>query len=298
MKLAVLICCYNRKPTTLNCLHQLYQQRLPEDWQLDVHVLDDGSADGTYEAVAQQFPQVRLYRGTGSMYWNGAMRFLWQRVLPCRYDGYLWLNDDVALFPDALLRLLCCYLEQPEQHNIGALVGTVVEPGTDIPSYGGRCSESRWHPLAFGPLLHPADYPRPCDFINGNLCFIPQHVVNEAGITDERYTHALGDFDYGLRLKKTGFALLVAPGLFGECRSNSKTGSVFDRSLPLSRRRKMLDNPACFVPVSQWLYFVRRHGGLVWPLLWFKGLLRKLFPYVWLLLRADTHKPNGSEKTD
>lgn len=298
MRLAVLICCYNRKSVTLNCLQRLFAQRLPAHCQLDVHLLDDGSSDGTSEAVRQQFPQVCVYKGTGSMYWNGAMRYLWQRILPARYDGYLWLNDDVCLFPDALSRLLCCYQQQPQKDNIGALAGSVAEPGTTIPSYGGRCSTSRWNPLALGPLLQPKDQPQPCDFINGNLCFIPRHAVEEIGITDAHFTHALGDFDYGLRLRKAGFSVCIAPGLFGECRSNSRAGSIFDRRLPLSRRREMLDNPACFVPASQWLYFVRRHGGVVWPLLWLKGMLRKCFPWLWLWIRGERVKSDGGGNTD
>lgn len=296
LRYAVMLCCYNRKEKTLACLASLSAQQLPTDVRLDIFLLDDGSSDGTSTAVKEQFPQVKCYQGRGDMYWNGAMACLWQHALPQSYDAYIWLNDDVQLQPDALARLH--FWQSSVSGKLGALVGSMHEPNSTAVSYGGRRSRHAWHPLGFGKLLAPDEYPIECDFINGNLCFVTKEAVDAVGILDKTYTHALGDFDYGLRLKQAGFGLYVAPGFYGQCASNTKLNSVFDASLPMSTRLALLNNPARFVPVGEWMHFVRRHGGLVWPLLWGKALIRKLAPRLWLWLRgrkpADLDADSGA----
>ncbi|WP_102796369.1 glycosyltransferase family 2 protein [Bowmanella denitrificans] len=282
--LAILICCFNRKAKTLACLASLQAQQLPVGLQLDIYLLDDGSTDGTSSAVQEQYPWVKLHQGSGNLYWNGAMRYVWQQASQQDYDAYLWLNDDVQLYPDALQRLWQAFVELPECP--GALVGSMLEPDADKVSYGGRRSLRAWHPLGFGALLQPQAQSQQCDFINGNLCLIPRQAFAAIGLLDKAFTHALGDFDYGLRLKKAGLALYVAPGYFGRCASNSKLNSVFDASLPLSTRLTLLNHPGKFVPVDEWMLFVRRHGGAIWPLLWLKVLVRKLFPRLWLWWRG------------
>lgn len=286
LRYAVMLCCYNRKDKTLACLESLLAQQLPVGVSLDIFLLDDGSSDGTSTAVAKCFPQVKRYQGSGQMYWNGAMTHLWQQACKYDYDAYIWLNDDVQLHTDALARLHGW--QAKVSNRLGAMVGSMHEPGSTKVSYGGRRSLRAWHPLGFGSLLTPAPQPIQCDFINGNLCFIPKAAVETVGILDKTYTHALGDFDYGLRLKQAGFYLYVAPGLYGQCASNSKLNSVFDASLPMTTRLSLLNNPARFVPVDEWMHFVRRHGGLIWPLLWLKALMRKVAPRIWLWRRGQT----------
>src|SRR4051794_17710906 len=97
MYIAVLITCFNRRKKTLACLQRLEQQRLPEKAKLEIFLTDDGSSDGTAEAVRERFPYVRLYRGTGSLYWAGGMRRTWGFARLYDPDYYLLLNDDTDL---------------------------------------------------------------------------------------------------------------------------------------------------------------------------------------------------------
>lgn len=304
LRIAVLITCFNRQQKTLQCLQKLASQLhfsvhssdddQPAVAECSVFLLDNGN-DSTYEAVAAQFPWVQLSRGHADLYWNSGMRRVWQQALShaattSPFDFYLWLNDDVSLAPDAIYRLLQNYLSSTP--TAGALVGTMAAPSSDpnlqpIASYGGRKRTSRLNPLAFGPVIQPTSQPQPCIFINGNLCLIPQAAVQEIGLLSEHFSHGLGDFDYGLRLQQAGFATYIAPGFYGECALNPKAGSVFDDSLPLSQRLEMSQRPNVLPPCAEWRYFVRRHGGWVWPLLWLKSWGRQLFPAWWLRLRQQ-----------
>ena len=52
--------CFNRKDMTLRCLKQLYAQQT--DAAMDVFLCDDGSSDGTFEAVRENFPDVYIFK--------------------------------------------------------------------------------------------------------------------------------------------------------------------------------------------------------------------------------------------
>ena len=61
--LAVIMTCYNRRNTTLACLNALYQQKN----HCDIYLTDDGSSDGTTEAVKAEYPEVQILQGNGNL---------------------------------------------------------------------------------------------------------------------------------------------------------------------------------------------------------------------------------------
>src|SRR5215213_1125781 len=99
--LAVLITCHNRRAKTIACLDALFTQaRFAGGFR--VFLVDDGSTDGTREAVEAQFSNVTILRGNGTLFWCGGMRKAFAAAAPSDPDHYLWLNDDTRLDPDAL----------------------------------------------------------------------------------------------------------------------------------------------------------------------------------------------------
>ncbi|MEN3157049.1 glycosyltransferase [Alkalimonas sp. NCh-2] len=281
VRIAVLMACYNRKETTLRCLQRLFSQQLVNS-ELQLYLVDDNSPDGTAAAVRTEFPQAHVIEGTGGLYWNGGMRLAWQQALTGSHHFYLWLNDDVLLQPDAITRLLHCYQQQKSPALVGAVLGAMICPASGEVTYGGRRSRYGWLPLQMGPLLAVSEAVQYLDGMNGNCCLIPHPVAAKMGILSSRYTHAMGDYDYGFRLQKAGYQLLQAPGAFGQCAANGVAGGVRDGRLPLVVRKAMLQRPTAWPPLPEWQLFVRRHGGPLWPLLWLKAALRGVFPGLWL----------------
>ena len=55
---SILIISYNTKEMTLECLASIYEQTSEHSFQ--VIVLDNGSEDGSPEAIAERFPGVEL----------------------------------------------------------------------------------------------------------------------------------------------------------------------------------------------------------------------------------------------
>src|SRR6266498_2334611 len=105
-RVAAVMAAYNRRELTLACLRSLRAQRAP-GVTLDAFVLDDASTDGTGQAIAEEFPEAALLRGTGRLYWNGGMRTAFGAAIAGDYDYYLWMNDDTA--PSPRSRWPCCW---------------------------------------------------------------------------------------------------------------------------------------------------------------------------------------------
>lgn len=257
-KIVVLMTCFNRKDTTLSCLDHLFVAA-KEKCDLEVVLVDDGSSDGTADAVGSRHPRVTVVKGSGSLYWNGGMRLAWCTALDIPTDFFLWLNDDTHLRIDAIENLLKCYNEQHSRKSI--IVGHTVDPDSGELSYGGyRVSERGISKLHFRRLRENEIL---CDTMNGNCVLFPASVTKDVGINSANYRHAFGDIDLGFRARRNGYNLIQ----LGTPVAKQARNSQYDRSvekLDLQNWRFILFNPKG-VPINEWLRFCRDHAGIVWP---------------------------------
>lgn len=266
--LAVLLTSYNRKAKTLACLKSLFLQiDLPADLQFQVFLVNDGSTDGTAEAVAEQFPSVKILQGTGHLYWNGGMRLAFGEALRQGYDHYLWLNDDTTLFPIAVGQLLGI---AARLGNNATIVASTQDPFTGQLTYGGVRRLHRWRPLKF-TMVAPGENPVPVETMNGNCVLIPRAVTQKVGNLDPTFTHGMGDFDYGLRARKLGVDVYVAPGYYGYCQRNP----LETQKLPLGERWRKVFSPHG-LPPREWAVFAKRYAGPFWFVFWISPYLRRL----------------------
>lgn len=282
MKTAVLITCYNRRDKTLSCLAAVYQQNV----NCDVYLVDDGSSDGTSDAVEKLYPAVKLFRGDGNLFWGGGMRWAFSEALKVGYDYYIWLNDDIQLIPNAFNLLLNTHSYLVERGQPDSIItGSLQDPGTGMLTYGGRVRLKPWHPIKFG-WLEPAEEPRKCETMNGNCVLIPDSVAKKVGNIDPTFTHRRGDFDYGLRARKLGCSVWIAPGYLGTCPRNPQKGTWVDPCLPLLERLKKLNHPK-ELSGREWRLYAKRHGGSLWFLFW-------LSPYLSLVVSSILQKVKPS----
>jgi len=289
MRIAVLLTCHNRRETTLDALRALFAQDLPPGVFLIAYLVDDGSADGTGEAVLRNFPRVRLLHGDGTLYWSRGMRWAYGEALAEGYDFYLWLNDDVMLHPDAIRTLLAT----SDALRTGGLarlivVGSTGDPETGQTTYGGVVRSSRLHPLKFR-LLEPAADPQPCATMNGNVVLISQSAAEAAGNISQVFSHGIGDFDYGLQAVKQGCSIWLAPGYAGSCRQNTVANTWRDPSLSVRKCLRLLTGIKG-LPPGPYRRYARAHAGPLWPLFW-------LAPYVRAILYLAVRRIGGRTRT-
>ena len=283
--IGVVLTCHNRKDKTLKCLGQLYAQDDISNINLSVYLVDDGSTDGTGDAVRKKYPQINVIQGDGTLFWNGGMRVAFAKARENNHDFYLWLNDDTFLYNEALHKLIETSLKFEKGGKDIIVAGTIKDDNTGKVNYGGRLQKDRLHPLTF-LLVKESNEPQKCDTFNGNIVLIPKVIVVKIGNISPQYSKQHGgDFDYGLRAKYAGFETWVAPGIIGECESNSIENSIHDKSLPLKERRKKMKSPQGVPPAKEWMFFAKRHAGFLWPYYWFRTVVRVVFPWSYLLLR-------------
>ncbi len=214
----IIIPVHNRKQLTLKCLACLFRQTIPN---YRVIVVDDGSSDGTAEAIRSQYPAVLILTGTGSLWWTGAtnlgIRYAqehWSQTTP---NFILTLNDDTEVPANYLETLLAAY-----QANEPCIVGSVsvdIQPphrllyaGTGlnlwvphIDDWAVTRFQNNYETLrATGPYIRSESLP-------GRGMLIPQRVFEVIGLFDEqRFRHYMSDLDFTVSARKAGFPLIVS----------------------------------------------------------------------------------------
>lgn len=210
----VLIACHNRKSKTLLCLETLNKIE-SEELEFQVYLVDDGSTDGTLEAVAELFPNTFLIRGDGTLYWASAMA-LAESYLRNTDRWVMWLNDDVEINPE-LKGLLPKLLKKfPDQILVGEIYNYQMEFQYGL-VYQGRLKDN-----LVSRNSTEMGIKKPSTF-NGNLVLIPASIRKTVGKIDGGFSHGYSDIDYGLRASKKGFTIMPIPG--------SRVGSIAKRAM-------------------------------------------------------------------
>jgi GT2 family glycosyltransferase len=266
--IAILLTCFNRRETTLACLASI-EAAVGGSAPYKIVIVDDDSSDGTAEAIREAFPEAKLVIGNGHLYWNGGMRRAWQVSLSLGADFYVWLNDDTILRPDAIRDLLNLYHGQNFAKTI--VTGCTVDPVTKSVTYGGYRKARGLSQLRFRRLEWNEIH---CDSMNGNCVLIPKSAVADIGINSHMYRHAFGDNDYGLRATRRGYHIVELKKPVAEQAANLdyiRTTST----LSFANWRRVLLHPKG-VPIAEWWWFCRQHGGILWPVNFFWRYLKML----------------------
>ena len=288
MRIAILVTCHDRRAATLACLKAVEANRLPQNCSLKVILVDDASSDGTALAVRTAFSYVQVIQAGGDLFWNRGMYLAFKTAVQAGFDAYLWLNDDTILYPDSIRRLVETWVQRTTPRGC-IVVGSTCDPVSGVRTYGGE-RRAGWRRMRFVPV-EPEAEPVRCDTFNGNCALVPHSVVEQIGLIDPLFSHAMGDTDYGLRATAAGVPIWVLPGFAGECaHDHSVAGTYRDQSLQFRERWRRIMQPKG-LPPSSWWRITRRHAGPAWLLFW-------MWPYVRLLLEATRSMLPGRGRGD
>lgn len=244
--LAILLTYHNRMECTIKCLQSLYNARF-SDQTFQIYACDDGSEDGTTEAIHREFPEIHIISGDGSLFWNRGMLKAWEEALKLDYDYYLWLNDDTIVKSDFWEVMFSFY---SSVQSASVISGLLQDIDTREIIYGGTDSK--------GQRVRPG---QPISRLNGNMVLIPREVVQVVGLLDPYFHHDLGDVDYGFRVIEAGFPILAAPQITGYTRSNFYC-RYRKWNVGIFERFRQLYSPLGANP-RLLMYFKKKHFGLV-----------------------------------
>lgn len=277
MKVIALATSHNRKIITLRALASLLQQSLPRDCELEICLVDDGSTDGTAAAVRSEYPDVNIVEGAGDLFWAGGMRYGWEQYVQHQvFDYLLVFNDDVELYPNAIVKLLSAASElEADGATAFVVAGAFSNPDTGGTSYGGVVRKSWWHPLRF-KKINPGNELQECATSNMNLTLISHKALSLVGFLSPEFVHKAADYDFGLRLSKAGGKVVLASSYVGECHTNPVSGTVYEPGILFRERWRRLTSIKGNPPKLRALYY-RRHGGRFWFIFWALSYLRIIF---------------------
>lgn len=209
-RLAVLMTCYNRAQTTLNCLESLFRQNMPSGYSIETFLVDASSPDKTGAVVKARYPRVHVINGPDTLFWCSGMRVAWQVAeKQTFFDAFLWVNDDIVLKDNAIAGIIH---DAEEKHWRSIISGAFVNSdGTT--SYGGQDAQGRLL-SANGALqkIHTG--------LNGNFLLVPRFVYEQIGGLNEIFVHGAGDYEYGWRAQKNGISSYLSKKVAGICNMN------------------------------------------------------------------------------
>ncbi|MBW4472827.1 MAG: glycosyltransferase family 2 protein [Stenomitos rutilans HA7619-LM2] len=220
----ILIPVHNRRRITLKCLTTLSQNGDVERYH--VVVIDDGSTDGTGQAICEQYPEVEVLTGDGKLWWTGAIATGMKYALSQGAHYIIWLNDDCLPQPGAITKLLKICQTTPRT----VVGGQAFDPETHQPSYGGLVN----HRFNSTPIHATSLQLIECDGLNGNLVCLPCSLVKAIGYPNhQRFPHYHGDTAYTHLAKRNGYTLLLDGGAVSFCKNTNTPISwlVTDRSI-------------------------------------------------------------------
>lgn len=197
----IIIPVHNRKNITLICLDNLSKNGDLERYH--AIVVDDGSTDGTTEAIRDLYPEVIVLLGDGNLWWTGAIKKGMEYAFENKAEFIIWLNDDCQFSEAALTNLVNC--SQNCQVAIAGCQGFELNQPTQL-AFGGKIKT--WKGYRF--INAPSGAIVACDLLSGNLVCIPRAVITQIGYPNTDITpHYGGDSLYLIRAKQAGFKLLV-----------------------------------------------------------------------------------------
>lgn len=283
-RIAVLMTCHNRRIQTLDCLNSLRNAWIPEDFKLEVFLVDDGSTDGTTEAVKKAYPKINIIKGDGNLFWAGGMRLAWEKASKKTYDAILLLNDDVKLEIGFLRSLL-----EANSYTLKHFGRTGIYCGATKDEKSGKLTYGA-HKIKHNHLILRFDRMKPngsfqnCDMANANILWLSKSVYTEIGFFDKKFTHGIADYEYTIRASRSGIPVILASEMCGNCVNdhgvNWKTSSV-----KLKNRIKYLKSPKGLA-YKEYLYFIRKHFPLYLPVAFTLLWLKTFFPIFWERLKA------------
>lgn len=240
IKVGVTFPVHNRREITLQCLRSLSKINREN---LDIHivVVDDGSSDGTTEAIEKEFPEVEVVQGDGNLWFTEGTNVGVRALLKRDLDYVLTMNDD-QVFDSGFLQ----YMIETAETNPRSVVGSLLLLW-DTPHklfqvspewktfYGG------WHHSIHQTIWTIPDKAWKVDLIVGNCVLFPKAAIDECGLMNSKKYPNFGDAEYTPRLKRNGWTLLIEPRARVFCQPNNVPAKVSKMSFKQKFKALVID---------------------------------------------------------
>lgn len=218
MKLSVIVVSYNTKQMTLDCLDSLYKETTIDS--MEVIVIDNKSSDGSADAIAEAFPQVKLIKSDVNY---GFAQGNNKAIEDAQGEYLLLLNPDTVVLDNAVNKLMQFAEDYPKAGVWGGrtLFGDgALNPGScfrKMTLWNQFCRASGLAAVfRNSEFFNSEDYGgwqrnsvRSVDIVCGCFFLIKRSLWNELGGFDRRFFMYAEEADLCLRAIELGYAPMV-----------------------------------------------------------------------------------------
>jgi hypothetical protein len=202
---------WNGREDTLRCLDSLAKVTEPA---LHVVCVDNGSTDGSVEAVRDRHSDVRLIENRRNLGFAGGCNAGIRWSLEQGAEWVVLVNNDATVAPDAVAGFAAAAEAQP---GAGVLAGKLYladrpdrlwYAGQRFHAWLGYSGRHRGEGRRDGPRYSRLE---PTGRANGALMAISRKAIEAVGMFDEDLFAYVEDVDYSLRAREAGFEVLFVP---------------------------------------------------------------------------------------
>lgn len=215
---------WNGREDTLRCLDSLTRTSYPD---LGVVCVDNGSSDGSQQAVRERFPHIALIEAGANLGYAGGNNLGLRHALEHGARWVTLVNNDATVAQDFVEGFERAARERPRAGILAGKVYFADRPETiwfagqrvgELLGYSGR-------PRGYGRPDGPR-YSRICatDRAVGALMAISREAIEAVGLLDEDLFAYVEDVDWALRVRSAGMEVVFAPDARAWHRVSASTG--------------------------------------------------------------------------
>jgi len=211
-RVAIIILTWNQRDVTLECLASIEELDYPAE-RSHIIVVDNGSADGTSQAIRQRYPSVTVISNGENLGFAEGNNVGIRHALRGAPDYVMLLNNDTVLDPSMLNELLAVAETDSTIGIVGPKMLHFDHPdviwcaGNHIDWRTGETTR-----LHAGQQDTGADEePREVDFITACAICLRREVIKQIGLLDPRFFIYYEESDWCVRARKHGWRILYVP---------------------------------------------------------------------------------------
>lgn len=244
--LAIILVTWNVRDLALDALRSLYADLGASGLAADVYVVDSASSDGTPDAIAAAFPQVRLTASRENLGFGKANNLAIRQAMsaPNPPDALYLLNPDTITQPGSTRALYDALMAHPRAGLVGARLSyadgsfqpsAFAFPGlrqlwVELFPTPGRFIEGGFNGR-YPRALYDGGQPFPVDFVLGATMMLRREAVAQTGGFDEAFFMYCEEIDWAWRLRAAGWDVLCVPSAHVTHLSGQSTGQARPRSV-------------------------------------------------------------------
>jgi GT2 family glycosyltransferase len=208
-RVAIIVLTWDGRELTLDCLASLNGLDYPNH---RIIVVDNGSHDGTVEAVRRQYPSVTVIHNGENLGFAEGNNVGIHQALAQGFDYVLLLNNDTVVDPQMLQALVGVAESEGQIGIVGPVIYYHDEP--EVVWSAGNAVD--WRAVTLRRLhadtrdSHP-DVPYDVDYVTGCALCIKREVAEQIGLLDPRYFIYFEETDWCFRARAHGYKVVVAP---------------------------------------------------------------------------------------